>query len=304
MISNKDDVIAVIDANYQKMSKGQKAIANYIKEHYDAAVFMTAAKIGESIGVSEATVVRFATKLGYDGFPEFQACLVDWVRGRMSSVQKAGLQYANCSQSKIINKILKSDIERINGTLADLNPDFFETAVDTLINAKKVYVLGIRACAPLAQFLAFYLNMLRDNVVCITTTNASETFEQMIRIDSEDAFVGICFPRYSTRVLKAMEMASDRNAKVISITDNSRSPMCMYSKINLYAKSDMVSIVDSLVAPLSVINALLVAYCIKAPETVDKTVSSLEEVWTNYQIYLNDEIDYRDKDTSGEISES
>lgn len=299
---NKIDVIGVIDENYPAMSKGHKAIANYIKEYYDTAVFMTAAKIGEEIGVSESTVVRFASNLGYNGFPEFQSCLATWVKSRMNTVQKVGAKYGNSSQSQIIDSVLKGDIEKINDTLTELDPNNFEMAVDALLNAKKVYISGIRACAPLAEFLAFYLNMIRDNVVCLTTTSMSETFEQMIRINSEDAFVGISFPRYSMRTLKAMEFASDRNSRVISITDNSHSPMCMYSTINLFARSDMVSVVDSLVAPLSVINALVVAFCLKAPEAVKENLNSLEEVWGNYQVYLNDEINFIDDDQVTEQS--
>jgi len=289
---DKIDVIGVIDEFYPSMSKGHKAIANYIKEYYDTAVFMTAAKIGEEIGVSESTVVRFASSLGYDGFPDFQSCLASWVKNRMNNVQKIGAKYGNSSQSQIIDSVLKGDIERINDTLTELDPNAFEAAIDALLQAKKVYITGIRACAPLAEFLAFYLNMIRDDVVCLTTTSVSETFEQMLRIDNNDAFVGISFPRYSMRTLKAMEFASDRNAKVISITDSIHSPMCMYSSINLFSRSDMVSVVDSLVAPLSVINALVVAFCLKAPEEVKENLNKLEDAWANYQVYLNDEINF------------
>ena len=289
---DKIDVIGVIDEFYPSMSKGHKAIANYIKEYYDTAVFMTAAKIGEEIGVSESTVVRFASSLGYDGFPDFQSCLASWVKNRMNNVQKIGAKYGNSSQSQIIDSVLKGDIERINDTLTELDPNAFEAAIDALLQAKKVYITGIRACAPLAEFLAFYLNMIRDDVICLTTTSVSETFEQMLRIDNNDAFVGISFPRYSMRTLQAMEFASDRNAKVISITDSIHSPMCMYSSINLFSRSDMVSVVDSLVAPLSVINALVVAFCLKAPEEVKENLNKLEDAWANYQVYLNDEINF------------
>ena len=289
---DKIDVIGVIDEFYPSMSKGHKAIANYIKEYYDTAVFMTAAKIGEEIGVSESTVVRFASSLGYDGFPDFQSCLASWVKNRMNNVQKIGAKYGNSSQSQIIDSVLKGDIERINDTLTELDPNAFEAAIDALLQAKKVYITGIRACAPVAEFLAFYLNMIRDDVICLTTTSVSETFEQMLRIDNNDAFVGISFPRYSMRTLKAMEFASDRNAKVISITDSIHSPMCMYSSINLFSRSDMVSVVDSLVAPLSVINALVVAFCLKAPEEVKENLNKLEDAWANYQVYLNDEINF------------
>ncbi|MCR5799615.1 MAG: MurR/RpiR family transcriptional regulator [Lachnospiraceae bacterium] len=276
------------------MSKGHKAIASYIKEHYDVAVFMTAAKIGEEIGVSESTVVRFASNLGYDGFPEFQNYLAQWVKSRMNTIQKVGAKYGNSSQSQIIDSVLKGDIEKINDTLSEIDPQAFEAAVDALLDAKTVYIAGIRTCSPLAEFLSFYLHMIRDNVICLNTTSVSETFEQMIRIDKDDVFVGISFPRYSMRTLKAMEFAGDRNARVISITDSIHSPMCMYSSINLFARSDMVSIVDSLVAPLSVINALVVAFCLKAPEEVKDNLKNLEDAWSNYQVYLNDEINFID----------
>lgn len=293
---NKADVLGRIEELYPGMSKGHKAIANYIRDSYDTAVFMTAAKIGEEIGISESTVVRFASSLGYDGFPDFQRNLAVWVKNKLNTVQKVGAKYGNSSQSEIIDSIMKGDIEKINDTLKDIDADSFEAAVDALLEAKHVYILGIRSCAPLAQFLAFYLNMVRQDVICITTTSASETFEQMIRINEEDAFVGISFPRYSMRTLKALEMASDRNAKVITLTDSSHSPMCMYSNINLLARSDMVSIVDSLVAPLSVINALVVAFCLKAPETIKENLSTLENVWSDYQVYLNDEINFIDNE--------
>lgn len=291
---NKQDVLASIEEKIPGMSKGQKAIANYIREHYDVAVFMTAAKIGEEIGVSESTVVRFASSIGYDGFPDFQNHLAAWVKNRMNTVQKVGAKYGNSSQSQIIDSVLKGDMEKINDTLTQIDPNAFEAAVDALLNAKTVYIVGIRTCSPLAEFLSFYLHMIRDNVICLTTTSVSETFEQMIRVNNEDVVVGISFPRYSMRTLKALEFASDRNARVITITDTIHSPMCMYSSINLFARSDMVSIVDSLVAPLSVINALVVAFCLKAPEAVKENLNSLENAWSNYQVYLNDEINFID----------
>lgn len=291
---NKLDVLGRIEECYPSLSKGHKAIANYIKESYDAAVFMTAAQIGTEIGVSESTVVRFASNLGYDGYPDFQKNLAAWVKNRMNTVQKVGAKYSNSSQSDIINSVMAGDIEKINDTIESIDANSFAAAVDSLLEAEHVYILGIRSCAPLAQFLAFYLNMVRPNVICMTTTSVSETFEQMIRINENDAFVGISFPRYSMRTLKALEFASDRNAKVITLTDNIHSPMCMYSNINLLARSDMVSVVDSLVAPLSVINALVVAFCLKAPETVRDNLSMLEDVWGNYQVYLNDEINFVD----------
>jgi len=294
---DKCDIIGNIDSKYSGMSKGHKAIADYIRNSSDTAVFMTASRIGQELGISESTVVRFASSLGYDGFPEFQKYLVAWVKIRMEEAQKKSIKYGNRSDNNIINSVLKGDISRINDTITNLDPVAFDTAIDILKNAKRVFICGIRNSAPLAEFLAFYLNILRDNVVCITTTSVSETFEQMIRINSEDAFIGISFPRYSMRTLKAFEFAADRNAQIIALTDDSHSPMCMYSNINLFAKSDMVSVVDSLVAPLSVINAIVVAFCLKSPEEVNESLKNLEDVYGNYQVYMNDEMNvYDDED--------
>lgn len=295
-IENRYDIITRINEHYGKMSKGQKAISAFIYDHYDQAVFMTAAKLGETVGVSESTVVRYATYIGYNGYPEFQRDLEDWVQNKINSVQKIGAKYGKSSQSEILTSVLQADMEKLQDTIHNLDPVAFETAVDIILEAKTVYVMGVRSCEPLADFLHFYLNMIRGNVVLLKTTSVSETFEQMIRIDEQDAMIGISFPRYSMRTLKAMEFANDRNAKVITITDSVHSPMNLYSSCNLLARSDMVSIVDSLVAPLSVINALVVAMCLKRPEDVKKNLNNLEEAWNNYQVYLNDEINFIDEE--------
>ena len=288
------DIITRMNEKYMKMSKGHKAIAAYISDHYEQAVFMTAAKLGETVGVSESTVVRFAMGLGYEGYPEFQKALENWVKNKLNSVQKIGAKYGKSTQSEILNSVLSADIEKIQDTIVNLDPAAFEAAVDIILEAKTVYLVGVRSCVPLADFLHFYLNMIRGNVVLLKTTSVTEMFEQMIRIGEEDAIIGISFPRYSMRTLKAMEFANDRNAKVITITDSIHSPMNLYSSCNLLARSDMVSIVDSLVAPLSVINALVVALCLKQPEAVKQNLETLEQVWNNYQVYLNDEINFID----------
>ncbi len=295
-MDNKQDVIVRIEEKYTSMSKSHKAIAGFIKEHYDQAVFMTAAKLGEELSVSESTVVRFASGLGYEGYPEFQEALADWVKNKLSNVQKMDVKYANHSQSEILASVLEADIEKLQDTIGNLDADAFETAVNVILGAENVYIIGLRSCAPLAEFLQFYLNMIRGNVTLLNSTSVSETFEQMIRISDKDAMIGISFPRYSMRTLKAMEFANDRNAKVISLTDSIHSPMCLYSSCNLLARSDMVSIVDSLVAPLSVINALVVALCLKKPQDVKTNLENLESVWNNYQVYLNDEINFIDEE--------
>lgn len=296
VIQNRYDVITRINEHYGKMSKGQKAISAFIYDHYDQAVFMTAAKLGETVGVSESTVVRYAMFIGYEGYPEFQRDLEDWVQNKINSVQKIGAKYGKSTQSEILTSVLEADIEKLQDTIHNLDPVAFETAVDIILEARNIYVMGVRSCEPLADFLHFYLNMVRGNVYLLKTTSMSETFEQMLRIDEQDAMIGISFPRYSMRTLKAMEFANDKNAKVITITDSIHSPMNLYSSCNLLARSDMVSIVDSLVAPLSVINALVVAMCLKRPEEVKKSLKDLEEAWNNYQVYLNDEINFIDEE--------
>ena len=296
VIQNRYDVITRINEHYSRMSKGQKAISAFIYDHYDQAVFMTAARLGETVGVSESTVVRYAMFIGYNGYPEFQKDLEDWVQNKINSVQKIGAKYGKSTQSEILTSVLEADIEKLQDTIHNMDPVAFETAVDIILEAKNIYVMGVRSCEPLADFLHFYLNMVRGNVILLKTTSMSETFEQMLRIDEQDAMIGISFPRYSMRTLKAMEFANDRNAKVITITDSVHSPMNLSSSCNLLARSDMVSIVDSLVAPLSVINALVVAICLKRPEEVKKSLKDLEEAWNNYQVYLNDEINFIDEE--------
>ena len=291
-MGNHFDVLSRIEAKYNKMSKSHKAIAAYITEHYDQAVFMTAARLGETLGISESTVVRFASGLDYSGYPEFQKALEECVKGKLNDIQKIDAKYGKSSQSEVLASVITADIEKLQHTMRHLDPVAFETAQDTILNAETIYVCGLRSNEPLAAFLHFYLNMIRGNVVLIHNTSVTEIFEQMIRINEKDCFIGISFPRYSMRTLKAMEFASDRNAKVIAITDSIHSPMNLYSSCNLLARSDMVSIVDSLVAPLSVINALVVALCLKTPQEVKKNLEMLENTWNDYQVYLNDEIDF------------
>ncbi len=293
----RNDTISRINDKFNKMSKSHKKVATFILDHYEQAAFMTAAKLGATVGISESTVVRFAYCLGYEGYPEFQEALAEWVKNKLNSVQKIGAKYGKSTQSEILTAVLTADMENISSTIEHVDPQAFETAVETILNAEHVYIIGIRSCEPLARFLYFYLNMIRGNVFLLASTSTSEIFEQMIRIDEKDAMVGISFPRYSMRTLKAMEFANDRNAKVISITDTIHSPMCLYSSCNLMAKSEMVSIVDSLAAPLSLINALVVALCLKRPDDVRKTLESLEDVWDNYQVYLKDEINFIDETT-------
>lgn len=294
MNGNTNDLTSRINECYGSLSKGQKILATYITDNYDKAVFLTAAQMGQVVGVSESTVVRFATHLGYKGYPEFQKALEEMVRNKLNSIQRMEVTYGRISQSHILETVLQSDQEKIKDTLEHIDEHAFELAVDTIIKAKHIYIVGIRSCAPLAAFMAFYFNLMFENVTLLQTNNSSELFEQMVRISKDDVIIGISFPRYSMRTLKAMEFANNRNAKVITLTDSVHSPMNLYSSCNLIARSDMASIVDSLVAPLSVINALIVALCMKKQGEVAKTLETLEDIWNEYQVYENDEINYID----------
>lgn len=287
---NSNEILKKIEENYYSFSKRQKLLADYILKNYDKAAFMTAAKLGKTVGVSESTVVRFATELGYKGYPGFQKALEELVRTKLNSIQRMEVTYGRIAQSEILESVLNSDIEKIKLTLANIDQKAFEMAVDTILNARRIYVIGIRSCAPLAEFLSFYLSLVCDNVIRVQTNGASEIFEQLIRINEEDVIIGISFPRYSMRTLKALEFASNRKAKVITLTDSVHSPINLYSSCNLIARSDMASIVDSLVAPLSVINALVVALCMKKQDDVVTTLETLEEIWDEYQVYSNDEL--------------
>lgn len=295
-VDNLYDVISRMNEFYPTMSKGHKAIAKYISEHYEEAVFMTAAKLAEKVGVSEATVVRFASGLGFHGYPEFQEALEVWVKNKIGTMNKVSVTYGNSSHSEILNAVLSEDMNKIKDTMVSMDPIAFEMAVDMILEAKDIYIVGVRSCEPLANILQFYLNMIRKHVFLVKTNNMTEMFEQMLHIDGDDLVIGISFPRYSMRTLKAMEYANDRHAKVVTITDTIHSPMNLYSSCNLLARSDSISIVDSLVAPLSVINALVVALCLKQKEQVRENLTQLEDAWENYQVYLNDEINFIDEE--------
>ena len=291
--NSTNELLIRMEEKYKKMSKGQKRLADYVTENYDKAVFLTAARLGEVVGVSESTVVRFATQLGYKGYPGFQKALEELVRNKLNSIQRMEVTYGRISQSEILETVLQSDIEKIKLTLTGIDQKAFELAIDTILSAKRIYVVGIRSCAPLASFLCFYLNLVCENVTAVNTNSSSEIFEQLIRINEEDVIIGISFPRYSMRTLKALEFASNRKAKVITLTDSVHSPMNLYSSCNLIARSDM--------APLSVINALVVALCMKKQKEVVNTLETLEQIWGEYQVYSKDELNQVD-DTLTESS--
>lgn len=290
-----NELLNQIRERYAKLSKGQKLLADYIMENYDKAVFLTASRLGKTVGVSESTVVRFATQLGYEGYPEFQRALEELVRNKLNSIQRMEVAYGRISQSEILETVLQFDAEKIKMTVANIDKDHFEKAVDMMLHAKRIYIVGIRSCAPLASFLGFYLNLIFENVTLVNTNSSSEIFEQLIRIGEEDVIIGISFPRYSVRTLKALEFANNRKAKIITLTDSMHSPMTSYASCNLIARSDMASIVDSLVAPLSVVNALVVALCMKKRDEITKTLGTLEEIWDEYQVYNKDEMDLEER---------
>ena len=293
-MGTEENLLSRMNTQYHKFSKGQKKLVSYITDNYDKAAFFTAAKLGETVGVSESTVVRFAIHLGYKGYPEFQKALEELVRNKLNSIQRMEVTYGRVPQSEILDTVLRADIEKIKLTMENIDHNAFELAVETILEAKSIYIVGIRSCAPLASFLGFYFNLLFDNVHLMHTNSSSELFEQMIHISKDDVIIGISFPRYSMRTLKALEFANNRNAKVITLTDSIHSPMNLYSSCNLIARSDMASIVDSLVAPLSVINALVVALCMRKEREVTATLEDLENIWDEYQVYNNDEINLAD----------
>lgn len=279
------DVISVISDAFNTFSKGQKRIAKYILENYDKAAFMTAGKLGDAVGVSESTVVRFAADLGYDGYPEMRKALQEMVKNRLTTVQRIEVAKELIESRDILTTILASDIEKIRLTLEEINKADFQRAVETIVNSDYIYVLGLRSSAALATFLGFYLNMLFPNVRIVNESSSSEVFEQILRIKSGDTLIAISFPRYSRRTLRAMQYARDRGAEVIGITDSPMSLVAQSATIKLCAKSDMVSFLDSLVAPLSLINALIVAAANISKNDLATDFGHLEAIWAEYEVY-------------------
>ena len=285
----QNDLMIRINENYSRLSKGQKLLANYITKHYEKAVFLTASKLGKIVGVSESTVVRFAFELGYDGYPKFQRALEELVKNKLNSIQRMEVTSGRMDRKHILKSVLQSDAEKIKYTLEEIDEVDFDKAVKMILSAQNIYILGVRSSAALASFLGFYFNIIFDNVKLIHTNSVSEMFEQIYRVNENDVVIGISFPRYSKRTLKAMEFAKSRNANVITITDSILSPMNQYTDCSLLARSDMASFVDSLVAPLSVINALIVALCMEKHNEVVTALQNLETIWEEYQVYDNED---------------
>lgn len=282
----REDILRQITDALPKMSKGQKRIGQFIIANYDKAAFITAALMGKATGVSESTVVRFSYALGLDGYPSLQRSLQEIVRSRLTTVQRIQLT-GGMPESEVPRTVLKADMNNLRATLETLDYERFAQAITYLFNAKKIYVLGLRGSAPLAQFLTYQLNFVLDNVVPVT--GGSDIFEQMIRIDQDDLYVGISFPRYSNLTIEGMRFAHDKGAKTIAITDSPHSPLALLADNSLVARSDMVSFADSLVAPLSVINALIVAVGQLKRDELSDRFNQLERMWAQYNVYVGEE---------------
>lgn len=286
MDENNQDLMRTIQMKFPRLSKGQKLIAEYILKHYDKAAFMTAAKLGISVGVSESTVVRFANELGFSGYPKLQKALQELIKTRLTTVQRLELSNDFANEESALKGVLKSDMENIRATLEKINHRTFEEVVNSIFKAKKIYIIGLRSSTAIAEFLGFYLNLILDNVK-VVSYGISDIFEQMINISDEDLVIGIGFPRYAARTIEALSFAQSRGTKVVAITDSLLSPLAGNADYTLIAQSNMASFVDSLVAPLSVINALIIAVGLREKEKISNTFNNLENMWREYQVYSN-----------------
>ncbi len=285
MVSN---LLVRIDMKREGFSKGQRRIANFIEEHYDEAAFMTANKLGEIVGVSESTVVRFATEIGYNGYPSLQKAMQEMIRDKLTSIQRIEVTTGRIGNKDVLHSVLNQDIEKIKRTIEEISREDFERAVDAIINAEHIYIFGVKSASYIASFFGYYLDLMFGNVIMLNTTSKTTNFEKLFRITEKDVMIGISFPRYSTMAVDAMSFARERGAHVVAITDSMVSPLVSTADSILIARSDIASIVDSLVAPLSLINALIVAMVIKRKDDVKETFSKLEQVWREHNIYAFD----------------
>lgn len=279
------DILALIQENMNTFSKGQKRIAAFILDSYDKAAFMTASRLGKKVGVSESTVVRFAAELGYDGYPDMQKSLQKMIRNRLTSVQRIEVTNDRIGDQDLVSMVLQSDMEKIRLTLEELDRSAFDNAVKAIVSAKRIYIIGVRSSAAIASFLGFYFNLIFDNVVNVTAGTASEMFEHLLRVGEDDVVIGVSFPRYSSLTVQAMSFARDRKATTVAITDSEASPLAPICKYTLKARSDMASFGDSLVAPLSLVNALLVAVSRAKNDDLANTFQTLERIWEDYGVY-------------------
>lgn len=280
-----DDILSVMESMAPTLSKGQRRIATYITESYDKAAFMTASKLGKAVGVSESTVVRFAMELGYDGYPTMQKVLQELVMSRLTTVQRMGVTKDRIGDQDVVSSVLQSDMDKLRRTAEQLNRDDFQDCVDAFLKARSIYVVGVRSAAALANFAGYYLNYMFDNVHVITSSGGSEMLEKLIHVRPDDVVLAISFPRYSTSTIKGVQYCRQTGATVVGLTNSSLSPLAQICDHTLIAKSDMVSFVDSLVAPLSVLNALLVALASGKKDVVQNNLDNLERVWDTYNVY-------------------
>ena len=279
------DILTYIQENMTSFSKGQKLIANYILQSYDKAAFMTASKLGKTVNVSESTVVRFAAELGFDGYPSMQKTLQEMIRNKLTAIQRVEVSKERIGNQDVMTMVMQSDIEKIRMTLDETDQVSFNQAVAAIANAKRIYVLGVRSASVLANFISFYFRFMFDNLVSVDTSSISEVFEQIVHISADDVFIGLSFPRYSKRTIKAMQYAKDQGAKVVAITDSKVSPLTKIADVSLLAKSDMASFVDSLVAPLSLVTALIVAISREKAVHLESSLNRLESIWEEYDVY-------------------
>lgn len=279
------DVLSMIESKRSAMSKGQRRIADYIETEYDKAAFMTAARMGKTVDVSESTVVRFAVSLGFEGYPEMQKAMQEMVLNRLTSVQRLEVANDRIGQQDILSTVLQSDMEKLRRTEETLDREAFSKAVQAIVDAKRVYILGVRSTAPLAQFLGYYLRYLSDSVHIVTASGAGAMFEQIVGVNADDAVIAFSFPRYSSTTVKGAQYCRSSGSTVIGITDSMVSPLAENCDHVLLAKSDMLSLVDSLVAPLSVVNALIVGVSQRREKELSKRLSALEDIWENYNVY-------------------
>lgn len=287
-MSENIDLIRLIQSKFHNLSKGQKIIAQFIMNNYDKAAFMTAAKLGEKVGVSESTVVRFANAIGFVGYPQLQKQLQEMVKTKLTTVQRIEMSSDYTNEESVLKNVLKADMENIRATLDEINYTVFENVVKGITESKDVYIIGLRSSTALAEFLGFYLNLITDKVHVVTYT-IGDIFEQLFRIGDQDLVIGMGFPRYSSRTVNALEYCKSRGAKVVAITDSLLSPLASNADYTLVAKSNMESFVDSIVAPLSVLNALIIAVGIKERANLSSSFARLEEIWDKYNIYASDE---------------
>lgn len=285
----RQDIFSVLKSKEPSFSKGQRRIAQYILESYDKAAFMTANVLGKTVGISESTVVRFAVELGYDGYPSMQKALQEMVVNRLTAKQRIEVTNDRIGDKNVLSMVLQSDMEKLRQTGETVDKDAFEAAVNAVLGAERVYIIGVRSAAPLASFLGYYLNYMFQNVHILTASGASEMFEKIVGVNSKDAVIAFSFPRYSATTLKTAQYCHSTGATVIGVTDTKLSSLGQCSDHVLVAKSDMVSLVDSLVAPLSVVNALIVAIAAKKEKELSKTFQELEHVWSEYNVYEKQE---------------